>query len=72
MFRLVVLGRMRMSVGLGVVLVVVDLAAFLILLVLDLAMLLRRQTTAIRRAIVVNFVVDSGFVVFDVRSFTRG
>jgi len=57
-------------IGFGVVLVAVNLAALLILLMLDLVVLSSRQTAAIRGAIVARLVVDGGFVVFDVRSFT--
>ena len=59
-----------MRIGFGVVLIVVNLAALLILLMLDLVVLSGRQMAAIRRAIAARFVVDGGFVVFDVRSFT--
>ena len=61
----------RVRIGFGVVLVVVNLAALLILLMLDVIVLCRRQTAAVRFAIVAHFVVDGGFVMFDVRSFTR-
>ena len=65
------LHRRRVRIGFGVVLVVVNLAALLILLMLHVIVLCRRQMAAIRFAIVVHFVVDGGFVMFDVRSFTR-
>ena len=59
-----------MGIGFGVVLIAVNLAALLILLVLDLIVLFGRQMAAIRRAIAARFVVDGSFVVFDVRSLS--
>jgi hypothetical protein len=56
--------------GFGVALVVVDLAAIASLLMLDLVVLSGRKVAAIRRAISARLVVNGGFVVFDVRSFT--
>src|ERR1700683_4820547 len=58
------------GIGFGVVLIAVDLTALLILLVLDLVVLSGRQMAAIRRAIAARFVVDGGFVFFDVRSLS--
>ena len=49
----------------------VDLPAFLILLMLDLLVFLRREVAAVVFAIGCHFVVDFGFVMFDVRSFMR-
>src|ERR1700690_3149240 len=60
----------RVRIGSGVVLVAVNLAALPILLMLDLVVLCTREMAAIRRAIAARLVVDGGFVVFDVRSFT--
>ena len=60
-----------MRVGFGVVLVVVNLLAFLVLLMFDLVVLSRRQVTAIFLAIGFRLVVNPGFVVFDVPGFTR-
>ena len=59
-----------MRIGSGVVLVVVNLAALPILLMLDLVVLRSGQVAAIGLAIGARFIVDGGFVVFDVRSFT--
>ena len=60
-----------MRIGSGVVLVAVNLAALAILLMLDLIVLPWREMAAIRRTIVAHLIVDSGFVLFDMRSFTR-
>ncbi len=60
----------RVRIGSGVVLVAVNLAALAILLMLDLVVLSGRQMAAIGRAIAACLVVDGGFVVLDVRSFT--
>src|SRR5580658_759126 len=61
----------RVRVGLGVVLVVVDLTAFLVLLMFDLVVLGARQVAAILLTIGFRLVVNLGFVVFDVPGFTR-
>lgn len=58
-------------IGLIVVLVFVDLAAFVVLLVLDLVALLRRQMTTIGRSIVVDFLVNRRLLVLDMCGFTR-
>ena len=59
-----------MLLGPGVVLLPVNLAALCVLLMLHLAVLLRRQLAAVRRAIVAHLSVDPRFVALDVRSFT--
>ncbi len=60
----------RVRIGSIVVLVVVDLAALVILLMLDVVVLGASQMAAICCAVVACFVVDVGFVVFDVGGFT--
>lgn len=53
-------------IGLGVVLVVVNLLARMVLLMIDLRALLRREFAAVGRAIIVHFVVDVCLSVFEV------
>src|SRR5450755_1779124 len=62
---------LRMRIGPGVVLVVVDLVALFVLLMLYVRMLPGRQLAAIRRAIVARLVVDFRLIVLDVRTLAR-
>ena len=50
---------LRRVIGLGVVLVVVNLLARIILLMIDLRVLMLRELAAVGRAIIVHFVVDA-------------
>src|SRR4249920_3278617 len=59
-------------IGLGVVLVVVNLLARIVLLMIDLPTLLLRELAAVNRAIVMNSVVDVRLSVFEVPSLMRG
>jgi hypothetical protein len=56
-------------VGFVVVLVVVDLLAGVVLLMIYLGLFLRRQLSAVGSAIVMNLVVDVGFLIFQVPGF---
>src|SRR5437660_1452920 len=55
-----------------VVLVAVDLARLTVLLAINLGALLWVQFAAVRSAIVADFMVDLGFIVFEVRGFAGG
>jgi hypothetical protein len=58
----------RVLLGLGVVLVVINLVALQVLLMLHLVVLLTRQLAAICRALGAHLVMDPRFVALDVRS----
>ncbi len=55
----------------GVVLVVVNLPARIVLLMIDLCALLRRELAAVRRTVVANFTIDVGFSVLDSAGLPR-
>jgi hypothetical protein len=57
-------------IGLGVVLVVVNLLARIVLLMIDLRALLLRELAAVGRAIIVHFVVDVRLSAFEVAGLT--
>ena len=61
---------LRRVIGLGVVLVVVNLLARIVLLMIDLGALLLRELAAVGRAIIVHFVVDVRLSGFEVAGLT--
>ena len=63
--------RVRMSLRIGVVLILVNRPAHIVLPLIDLLMLLRRQVTAIRRTIRRNLVIDARLAVLHVRRLMR-
>lgn len=62
---------LRRTIGARVVLIAVDVAAHLILLVIHLSVFLPRQVPTVRCAIVVHFLVNVRFLVFQVAGFAR-
>ena len=58
--------------GVGVVLVVIDGVAEIVLLAVDLVAFLLGELAAIGGAVVVNFAIEIGFAAFDVLGFTGG
>src|SRR5580704_17404203 len=62
---------LRRMIGAGVVLVVVDLLAGIVLLMVHLRAFLRRQLAAVSRAVVVHFIADARLFIFQVAGFAR-
>ena len=62
---------LRRTIGSRVVLIAIDVAADLVLLVVDLSAFLAGQVAAVGGAIGVNFLVDRGFFTLEMAGFAR-